>query len=414
VKILLSAYACEPGKGSEPGVGWHWARAIAGLGHETWVLTRAHNRPAIEAETARHPAPSNLRFVYYDLPRWAAWWKKGHRGIRLYYVLWQWGAYRSAREVHGRIRFDIVHHVTFVSVRQPSFMGNLGIPFIFGPVAGGEAAPWRLRFGYSGRGWVIDGLRDLSNFLIRIDPLMRRTFRQAQLIYTTTEETYAILPKRYQVKTHVQLAVGNDGPPPSDTPTDTSHAAVSGSGFRLLYVGRFLYWKGMHLGLPAFAGLLRNCPDARLTLVGNGPEERRWRALAAALGVEMNIDWLPWVSQSDLPKIYIGHDVLFFPSLHDSGGMVVLEALRHGLPVVCMDLGGPGVMVDETCGRVIRTQGRGRDTVVNGLTHVLTDLAQDPAARARLASGAWDRVRQFDTRTAVRRVYEEFAPRGAS
>ena len=127
MKILLSAYACEPGKGSEPGVGWHWALELAGLGHETWVLTRANNRPPIEAALAGRPPPaSNPRFLYYDLPAWARWWKKGRRGIHLYYLLWQWGAYRLARKVHARARFHIVHHVTFVSMHQPSFMGNLG------------------------------------------------------------------------------------------------------------------------------------------------------------------------------------------------------------------------------------------------------------------------------------------------
>ncbi len=87
-KVLLSAYACEPGRGSEPEVGWRWAVELAGLGYQVWVLTRANNRAAIERGLAsRAPIPS-LHFVYYDLPGWARWWKKGGRGVRLYYVLW--------------------------------------------------------------------------------------------------------------------------------------------------------------------------------------------------------------------------------------------------------------------------------------------------------------------------------------
>ena len=88
MRILLSAYACEPGKGSEPGVGWHWALETARLGHEVWVLTRANNRSAIEAALAQRPPMHNLRFCYYDLPAWARWWKKGRRGIRLYCILY--------------------------------------------------------------------------------------------------------------------------------------------------------------------------------------------------------------------------------------------------------------------------------------------------------------------------------------
>jgi NAD(P)-dependent dehydrogenase (short-subunit alcohol dehydrogenase family) len=80
---MLSAYACEPGKGSEPGIGWHWAVEIARLGHEVHIVTRSNNVDAIRAGLANIP---ELRLAVhgYDLPRWARWWKKGKRGIRLY------------------------------------------------------------------------------------------------------------------------------------------------------------------------------------------------------------------------------------------------------------------------------------------------------------------------------------------
>ena len=68
MRVLVSAYACEPGKGSEPGVGWNWARMIA-QDHETWVLTRSNNRAPIEAALAADPQP-NLRFIYVAPPRW--------------------------------------------------------------------------------------------------------------------------------------------------------------------------------------------------------------------------------------------------------------------------------------------------------------------------------------------------------
>ena len=87
MKVLMSAYACEPGKGSEPAVGWNWALQAARR-HEVWVLTRGNNREAIEAELAESPV-GNLHFVYHDLPRWASFWKRGGRGLHLYYLLWQ-------------------------------------------------------------------------------------------------------------------------------------------------------------------------------------------------------------------------------------------------------------------------------------------------------------------------------------
>src|SRR5512146_185101 len=176
LRILLSAYACEPHKGSEPGVGWHWAVALARAGHEVWVLTRANNRDAVERALAVQAIP-NLKFVYHDLPAWARWWKRGGRGVRFYYVLWQWGAFGIARRLCREIRFDIVHHITFGVFRHPSFMAFLGVPFVFGPVGGGETAPRQLRRTFPLRGRVSEFVRDAANRAVQVDPIMAAVYR---------------------------------------------------------------------------------------------------------------------------------------------------------------------------------------------------------------------------------------------
>ena len=139
VKVLISAYACEPGKGSEPGAGWNWSLAAA-RDNEVWVLTRANNRAAIETELAQRPQPS-LTFVYVDLPSWARRWKRGQRGVRLYYSLWQVAAFREAKRLHAEIHFDLVHHVTFANAWLPALVGFVDAPFVLGPVDAGMSVP---------------------------------------------------------------------------------------------------------------------------------------------------------------------------------------------------------------------------------------------------------------------------------
>src|SRR5207302_2919126 len=129
VNVLISAYACRPDRGSEPGVGWNVVRQIA-RAHDVWVLTRAANRSSIESFLAREPLP-RARFVYLDLPRWARFWKQGRRGLRLYYYLWQLMAYRAGRRLHRAVAFDVVHHVTLVSYWMPSFLALLPLPFVW-------------------------------------------------------------------------------------------------------------------------------------------------------------------------------------------------------------------------------------------------------------------------------------------
>src|SRR5512141_2006914 len=129
--VLLSVYACQPGKGSEAGVGWNWVRQMARF-HEVWAITRTSNASAILEAVAADPMP-NVHWIFFDLPRWARFWKRGERGLRPYYYMWQIGAYRLARRLHAQVHFDLVHHVTFVNYWLPSFMALLPVPFIWGP-----------------------------------------------------------------------------------------------------------------------------------------------------------------------------------------------------------------------------------------------------------------------------------------
>ena len=68
-KILLSAYACEPNVGSEPGVGWNWAIEIKKLGHEILIITRKNNKKVIEKELLTNKILNKKNFYYFDLPK---------------------------------------------------------------------------------------------------------------------------------------------------------------------------------------------------------------------------------------------------------------------------------------------------------------------------------------------------------
>ena len=135
-------------------MGWNWVRQIARF-HEVWVITRANNRVAIEKSLAKEPLP-NVHWVYFDLPRWARFWKKGERGLYLYYHLWQLGAYFVGKKLHREARIDLIHHATFVNHWMPSFLALLPVPFVWGPVGGGESAPRAFRRCFSLRGKVYE------------------------------------------------------------------------------------------------------------------------------------------------------------------------------------------------------------------------------------------------------------------
>ena len=397
-RILLSAYACEPGRGSEPAVGWSWATELARLGHQITVVTRSANRAAIEHGACNS---ENLCFCYYDLPAWIQRCRRIPGGKTLYYILWQWFAVRRIRRVFPALPFDIVQHVTYVSARFPSFMGSLGIPFCFGPVSGGECVPRSLRARFSFTERWRERLRDLSNLLVPFDPLMRRTFEQAGRI-VITRDTLRLVPPRWRHKAQIQLAVGlqRHGAAGNFRTAARHHRELS-----LLYVGRLLDWKGVDIALRAVSRLKSVRPDIRFTIVGQGPGRERLIKLSNKLGLQKTVRWVSWMPQPALARYYRAADLLLFPSLRDSGGMVVLEAMAEGLPVLCTDLGGPGLIVNATCGRAIRTAGRTPQQLGDAFANAVQEIMVVPHILESLSYGARARAHEFNFSNLVQALY---------
>jgi glycosyltransferase involved in cell wall biosynthesis len=149
------------------------------------------------------------------------------------------------------------------------------------------------------------------------------------------------------------------------------------SPLKLLFAGRLLGWKELHLAVRALARV-RGGPEVSLTIVDRGEEERRLKREVLHLGLTNCITFLPWIPKDQVLKLHSDHDAFIFPSLHDSGGTVVKEALSRGKPVICLDLGGPAVMVDSTCAKIVSTQGKNEDDVVIGLATAIEELVRMP------------------------------------
>lgn len=346
LNVLLSAYACEPGRGSEPGVGWNVARGLAAH-HNVWVLTRANNRRVIEAELAARPVPG-LRVAYYDLPPWMRWWKRGARGIQLYYHLWQLGVWRRAKALHDEIDFDLVHHVTFVRYWTPSLLAFLDAPFVWGPVGGAESLPSAFASDLSWRAAAYERIRDAARFVGEHDPLVRQTARRAALALATTPETASRLRRLGAARVEM---LGESGLNSRELRSLQALAVPKAPPARFISVGRLLHWKGFHLGLRAFAAA--RLQDAEYWVVGDGPERSRLEALTSALGIRDQVRFFGHRPRAETLELLEQSHVLVHPSLHDSGGWVCLEAMAAGRPVVCLNIGGPATQVTPQTGIIV-------------------------------------------------------------
>lgn len=338
LRILAFAYACESDKGSEPGAGWAWARTLAGLG-ETWVITRVNNRASIESALPDLKDAARLHFVYVDLPPWARFWKRGQRGIRIYYLLWQIRAMLAARQLRRTVEFDLFWHLTMANIWLGSLASLAGRPFVYGPVGGGVGAPWRYLGRESGfRGIAVEVARATVRSIARYsNPFARLAWSHAGLILVQNPETLAWLPRRHRHK-----AVIFPNPILEHLASPTSVRANGRP--TALFAGRLVFLKGVELAIQAVA----RTADWRLVIYGSGNDERRLRKLVARLGAADRIHFAGWVSRDELlERMGVEGDVFLFPSLHDEAPWSVAEALSCGLPVACVDRGGPPVIAGD-------------------------------------------------------------------
>lgn len=385
LKVLLSAYSCRPGAGSEPGVGWNVAEVMSER-HDVWVLTRTANRGHIEAvlDGCRE---RRLQVFYYELPGWSFLEKLGVRMPHVHYYLWQLGVYRSMRSLHREVGFDLAHHVTYVKYSTPSLLCLLPIPFVWGPVGGGETAPPAFEREFPLRGRLYETLRRAARRLGEIDPLTRLTARRCAVARATTGETAERLQRlggrRVEVQEESGLSADEIGVLQALPPADAG-------SFRVVSIARLIHWKGLHLGLRAFAQA--DLRDAEYWLIGDGVELGRLQRLAKDLGIERQVRFHGRRSREETFRLIGQSHVLLHPSLHDSGGWSCLEAMAAGRPVICLDLGGSAVRVDDQTG--IRVPAQSPEQAVGDLALAIVRLHGDPGLRSRMGQAGRARVRE--------------------
>ncbi len=403
-KVLISAYACEPGRGSEPGVGWNLAREMAKF-HDLWVITRAINREVIEEELAKNPV-QGLHFIYFDLPKWFRTWENVRYGVQIYYYIWQLGIYPLAKRVHCKVGFSIAHHITFVRYWTPSLLALLPIPFLWGPIGGGESAPKTFRKNFSAEGQRYERLRDLARWLGERDPLVKLTARKCKMALVTTRETYEqVLSLRATcIRVLGACALGEQ-----EIDSLKEMFRQKSTPIRFISMGRLLHWKGFHLGLRAFdQSGLRN---SEYWVIGDGPERRRLKGIAYSLNVESRVKFWGNLSRNEALAKLGQSSILIHPSLHDSGGFVCLEAMAAGKPVICLDLGGPAVLVTEETG--FKIQAHNPQQVVDDIAEAMKKLAASESLRKQMGYAGQKQVKDVFSwhvkANEFNRIYEKMA-----
>jgi glycosyltransferase involved in cell wall biosynthesis len=385
--MMISAYGCEPGKGSEQGVGWNWVLQLARLA-ELVVVTRANNQAAIEAALPAEYA-GRVRFVYYDLPDRLRAFKRKERGLYLYYFLWQWGAYRLMKRQLASYPVDYAMHLTFGSIWMPTFMHRLPVPFIWGPVGGGEAVPWKLIRTLPLKGRLVQYARYFLMASFGINPLVAGITRRARVILARTNDTAKMIPARHTDKVRVVLetAAAEDWFNLRLRTTQAESTAI-----KVIYTGRLVPFKNVDMGIRAVAAARRAGADIHFTIIGDGPLKSALARRAEAEGILEAVTFTGRCTQNEVFDHLSASDIYFIPSLREGGVWSLMEAMAVGLPSICVNSSGMKIIADSSSARMV-DPGR-PEKMVEDFASALCALAASPELRREMGTNARARLDQ--------------------
>jgi glycosyltransferase involved in cell wall biosynthesis len=377
VRVLLIAPNVDASDVGEAFVAQRWAEALSRRADVTLLCFHRAGRPDPASQLPQ------ARVITWPEPAWAGRherlnamlkpaWPVFERRVRL------WLADALAR---GE-RFDVAHQLMPQAARYASPLRHFRVPYVIGPLGGALDTPEAFR-AETGGAPAFTRLRALDAVRFRHDPWLRASYGRAACVLGVAPYVADILrdvPLR-RFEPVLELGV-DDVPPPAERPARPGR-------LRLLHVGRAVRTKGLRDAVRALAHL-GDLPGVTLTSAGAGEEVAAARAEAARLGVADRVTLLGRVPRAEVERLYATHDAFCFPSFREPAGGVLYEAMRHGLPVIAADRGGPAWIVDETSG--LRVPVTDPDRFARDVAAAIRRLAESPELRARLGRGARDKV----------------------
>jgi len=341
--ILYIAYSCMPNKGSEEKIGWNIPLQSA-KNNQVCVLTKEEHRSAIEAYLQEHNI-KNIKFYYADIP---AVYKKIFKGIAysMRLNIWHKRAFAVAKEICQKENIQIIHQITPIEFRSIGDYGRIpNVKFVCGPIGGGEYMP-KAFYRYVGKHFPPEMIRLVLNAFTKGTMSLQRKLDRCDFLFFANRETKAYLSGiMHDTPSALYFDNGID-----ESEFLEPNVKPGGDGARMVFLvaGRVAYRKGHKFLLDVLARLPKELPY-EVRIVGEGPELNHLKKICEEYGLESHVTFTGRIPYAAMVNEYANADVLIMPSIRETTGAVLLEAMSKGLPVVTIDrFGGPVLLNEET------------------------------------------------------------------
>ena len=256
----------------------------------------------------------------------------------------------KAKEIIAHEKIDIVHKLNMIGYREPSYFWEIeNIPFVWGPIGGYGTMPLAYLKSYPIKVIVKEVMKNVINYVqFRYQPRVRKAMKRSEAVVGAYKETFEAIRDVYRQDV---VLINETG---AFINKDAEPHKSDNELFKLMWVGKYDMRKQLGIAIKTMAEL-KDKKNIHLYVLGTGNAEdvNRYKKMVEVLELEKNVHLLGKVPNDRTKQMMQEMDLFFFTSIHDATSTVVPEAISAGLPVVCHDTRGFGVIVDEKIGRKV-------------------------------------------------------------
>ena len=384
MNILYIAYSCNPFAGSEDKIGW-CVPYESSKTNKVYVITKEEQREPVERYLQSHPL-ENIKFYYVDIP---GFYKKIFKGFmysgRL--NIWNKRVFPLAKKICADQKIDVIHQITPIEFRAIGDYGKIAnIKFVCGPLGGGESLPNGLK-NYAKGHEIIEVVRSGINRWYRFKLRITGRLNRCDYIMFANRETRDFLGLDGTVPLVTEIAADEISIEERTVPKDINKELV------FLFAGRMVYRKGLELLFDA----IMEIPDEWkyiVKIVGTGPElsHLKHRCESNSL-LSAHVQFMGAVEYSEMQREYEMSDVLIMPSIRETTGTVLIEAMSQGMPIITINKFGGAILVDENTGWLY--SGENQKSYIAGLKNAMVACIVNPKEVERRGQNARKKVKDY-------------------
>ena len=418
LKVLLTAHEISPVVGSECASGWNIITRL-GSYHDITVLYAESNQfgtnnyknqindyilkngviPGIEF----YPIPQPLITKKIALFNRKISDQNTSVGLSFLYFLgvkyWEKQVFRVVKKLLIERDYDLVHHFNHISFREPGYLWDINLPFVWGPTSGLSRVPLQYIKGMPLNEIFYNTLRNFLNFAqFNFNRRIRIAIKKSRLIYFVTSDDGRFIQRR-NIFSENLLDMGA---------YEVNNNAIKhhdSSIITILWVGRLYHLKALDILLNAVGSSEILSKNLEIKIIGDGPQKEYYQRLSMDLKLS-NINWIGLIPKSEVFREMSNSDLLVHTSIKEAASAVILESISAGLPVICHDSFGMKFAINDTCG--IKIPFISRKKSIEGFRLALEKVCSNPNLVDELNKGAIRRAKELSWDSMAKKIASDY------